>query len=412
MPEQGTFMNRVVSVDLARGLVMIIMALDHVRDFWSPSSYAMLPVMDPSIPPEWYFTRWITHLCAPVFILLAGTSARFYQVARDASDRELSRFLLTRGLWLIAVELVIVNWSWQFGFGFSFVQVIWAIGVSMIVLAGLIHLPRWAVLAFGLILVFAHNLFDSGGWIGPPVEVGQPVAGVGAWLWVFLHQGGFGRIAGHPLYVAYPLIPWIGVMALGYVLADRLRDADGMRFSLRLGLGAIGLFLVLRGINVYGDPSPWSSQEAGWWYTVQSFLNVSKYPPSLDFLLVTLGISLAAMPALERFGRRARAVMENGGPARALDAAISRLSGWITVYGRVPFFYYVLHVPLIHASARLYYGWGEGSWMFTGGRPEGYEPQLWLSYAAWAGVILVLYLPCRWYADLKRRRDDWWLSYL
>lgn len=404
-------MQRVLSVDLMRGLVMVIMALDHVRDFWSPSAYAMQPVIDPTIPSEWYVTRWITHLCAPAFVFLAGTSARFYQLSRDATPNELSVFLFTRGLWLVFVEFVIVNWSWQFGWQFSFGQVIWAIGMSMITLAVLVQLPRWAIWTFGLLLVFGHNLFDQGGLIGPLVEWQGPAQTLPQWLWAFLHEGRFGClfgelgqngcVSGQPYFTAYPLVPWLGVMALGYVFAETFREPDWAQRLTRIGLAMLGLFVLLRLPNIYGDPA-YFSDEGGVATAIKSFLNASKYPPSLQFILVTLGLSFVMMPSLERI-------------ARSSNAVISRIGGWITVFGAVPFFYYVLHVPLIHATARLYHGWGEGSWFLNGPQafPEGYEPQLWLTYLAWVGIVLALYLPCRWYADLKRRnKDRWYLTYL
>jgi uncharacterized membrane protein len=405
-------MQRIRSVDLMRGLVMVIMALDHVRDFWAPSAYAMQPVIDPTIPTEWYLTRWITHLCAPAFVFLAGTSSRLWEITNGASKRELSIFLFTRGLWLVFIEFAVVNWSWQFDYSFSFGQVIWAIGMSMITLAVLVHLPRMVILGFGLLLVFGHDLFNAGGLIGPLVEWQGPASTLPQWLWAFMHEGRFGCIfgemgangcvSGQPYFAAYPLIPWLGVIALGYLFADVLREDEGLKRARNLGLAMIAAFVVIRATNFYGDPSPWSVQESGVVDTVKSFFNGSKYPPSLLYLLVTLGITLSLMPALERM-------------AGSANAVISRISGWITVYGKVPFFYYVLHVPLIHATSRLYFGWDNGSWAIHGpaGWPEGYAPSLLLAYLAWFLIVWALYIPCRWYAGLKRRHKDWRvLSYL
>jgi uncharacterized membrane protein len=393
---------------------MVIMALDHVRDFWAPSTYAMQPVIDPGIPTEWYLTRWITHLCAPAFVLLAGTSARLYEVAHGASKRELSWFLFTRGLWLVFVEFAIVNWSWQFDYSFSFGQVIWAIGASMITLAILVQLPRAAILAFGVLLVFGHNLFDQGGLIGPLVSWQGPASTLPQWIWAFLHEGRFGClfgefsqeagacISGQPYFVAYPLVPWLGLIALGYLFADLLRGPDGLRRTGQIGLALIALFFLIRLVNLYGDPNPWSVQDGGTVDTIKSFFNASKYPPSLSYLLITVGITLSLMPALERL-------------AGSANAAISRVSGWIAVFGTVPFFFYVLHVPLINATSRIFHGWDNGGWFLgpPSGWPEGYEPRLWLAYLAWVSIVVALYLPCRWFAGLKRRHKDWRvLSYL
>jgi uncharacterized membrane protein len=395
-------MQRILSVDLARGLVMIIMALDHVRDFWSPSAYAMQPVIDPTIPTDWYVTRWITHLCAPAFVFLAGTSARFWEVARDASKRDLSVFLFTRGLWLVFVEFVIINWSWQFAYNFTFGQVIWAIGMSMITLSVLVQLPRIAILAFGLVLVLGHNLFDQGGLIGPLVEWQGPSRSLPQWIWAFLHEGRFGCLfgelgqrgctSGQPYFTAYPLVPWLGLMALGYWFADTFRRDDWQQVITRTGLAMLGLFVLLRVPNLYGDASHWAVQDSGMVDSVKSFFNASKYPPSLQFVLITLGPIFIAMPWLERL-------------ANTSNAALKRFAGWVAVFGVVPFFYYVLHVPIIHASARLFHGWDNGSWFINGPQafPADYEPQLWLTYLAWVGIVVLLYPACRWYADLKRR---------
>jgi len=398
-------MQRIRSVDLMRGLVMIIMALDHVRDFWSASLYAMQPVMDPGIPTEWYLTRWITHLCAPIFVFLAGTSSRLWEVTNGASKRELSMFLFTRGLWLVFIEFVVVNWSWQFDYSFSFGQVIWVIGASMIILALLVQLPRMAILVVGLAMVLGHDLFDQGGLIGPLVSWQGPAATLPQWIWAFLHESRFGCLfgelgaggctSGQPYFVAYPLVPWIGVMALGYLFADLLRAQGGLTRIRNIGLGLIAAFVLLRFANVYGDPSPWAVQDGGLVDSIKSFFNVSKYPPSLLYLLITLGLGLSMMQVLERL-------------ASSASATMSRIGGWIAVFGRVPFFYYVIHVPLIHVTARLYYGWGNGDWWYNSPDtwPADYEPNLWLTYLVWVSLVWALYFPCRWYADLKQRRKD------
>jgi uncharacterized membrane protein len=384
---------RLDSVDLLRGLVIVIMALDHARDFFTPLQ------IDPTVSTDLsqaaaslFFTRWITHFCAPVFVFLAGTSAFLYQ-ARGRSRAEVSRFLLTRGIWLVVLELTVVRWAWTFNFNYTtemlFVQVIWVIGVSMIALAGLIYLPVRAVAAVGIAMILGHNLLDGitpqslGGW-GP--------------LWTILHvQSAIPLGGGQIFVVVYPLIPWIGVMAAGYAFGTLLLrpEQERRRRLLLLGVGLTLAFLVVRAVNLYGDPTPWVARETAG-RTVLSFLNTTKYPPSLQFLLMTLGPAIAVLPLFERL---------TGPGARAL-----------IVFGRVPLFFYVLHLYLIHALA------------LTVGTLAGFDPRsflhIWLKnpdgwgfglpvvYLVWAAVVLALYPACRWFAEVKARRRDVWLSYL
>ncbi len=397
-PETGG--TRVASIDLIRGAVMILMALDHVR------VYSGLPAGGPT--PGIFFTRWVTHFCAPAFIFLAGTSAYFH--GRKHAD--LSRFLLSRGAWLVLLELTFVRWAWTFNFDFArheMTGVLWVIGWCMILMAGLVKLPVALVGAVGLILVAGHNLLDP--YLGRLVPAASSDAL--APLWKILYLGPVaGPIqvwpGGPRLIVLYSLVPWVGVMAAGYAFAPVLTLAPVRRdrACLALGLGATALFLVLRGFNLYGDPRPWGAAPPGANGSASmpaplAFLNTAKYPASLSFLLMTLGPTVALMPLL------------NGmtGP----------LARWVRVFGRVPFFYYLLHIPLIHALAlgvsllRL----GEVSpWLFTNHPagnpppPAGYAWDLPLLYAVWALAVLILYFPCRWFADLKARRSNWWLRYL
>lgn len=377
-------------IDALRGLVIVLMALDHVRDFWGPTRFD--PTDLTQTEPLWFFTRWVTHFCAPIFVFLAGAGAYFYGEHRG-DRRALARFLCSRGLWLIALELTVVNLSWSFAFNtFLFGQVIWALGWSMIALAGLIYLPRPAIAVFALAMIGGHNLLDG----LTPADFG-----VWHWLWAILHvQSGFrfGELnAG--FFVAYPLIPWIGVMAAGYVAADWIRNSAAQRVGqlVAAGLALWVLFLVLRLPNLYGEPVLWSEQARGLAFTIMSVLNVSKYPPSLQFLCITLG---GAFLLLALFSR--------------LEAGRLR---WLVVFGRVPMFFYLLHLPLIHGLSSLY-SWqryGVVDWQLFGrgtNPPPGYEPSLLLVYGVWAGVVWGLYFACRWYAELKRRRDDWWLKYL
>ncbi|HXV12984.1 MAG TPA: heparan-alpha-glucosaminide N-acetyltransferase domain-containing protein [Candidatus Krumholzibacteria bacterium] len=389
----GAPASRVASVDLIRGAVMVLMAIDHVR------VYAGVPAGGPE--PAVFFTRWITHFCAPAFVFLAGSSAFLY----GRTHAGLSRFLTTRGLWLVFLELTFMRWAWTFNFDYAHYEmagVIWVIGWSMILMAALVKLPAKVVGAVGVVIIAGHNLMDP--LIGERIDA---VAGSSlAWLWKILYLGFWaGPIQfgpdGPTLIVLYSIIPWVGVMAAGYgfgrvlILEPARRD----RVCMTLGLGAIALFIVLRGLNWHGDPFPWNASEG--MPAPLAFLNTTKYPASLSFLLMTLGPTIALIPLLER--------------------ARGTLARWITVFGRVPFFFYVLHIPLIHALALVVSQIRLGEvtpWLFANHpmgvppAPEGYMWSLALLYAVWAVVIAMLYFPCRWFAGLKARRKDPWLSYL
>jgi uncharacterized membrane protein len=392
--------SRIASIDLIRGAVMILMAIDHVR------VYSGLPAGGPT--PGIFFTRWVTHFCAPVFVFLAGTSAFLY----GQRHTDLSRFLLIRGAWLIFLELTVLRLAWTFNLEFNqydLAGVIWVIGWCMILLAGLVKLPLALVGAIGLVLLAGHNIVDP--YLGQliPVLTKSRLA----WLWTILYlgpiTGPFALWPGGPqLFVLYSIIPWIGVMAAGYAFARvlTLPAAQRNRICLAIGLGATALFLMLRGFSLYGDPRSWNAAPPGPngsrpMPALLAFLNTTKYPASLCFLLMTLGPAIALIPALE--------------------GARGALARWISVFGRVPFFFYLLHIPLIHALAlvvskvRL----GEVSpWLFANhpaGNPPAPSDYTWslpLLYLVWALAIVILYFPCRWFADLKARRKDWWLSYL
>ncbi len=388
------FRPRLDQLDLLRGAVMILMALDHVRDFFSRDALQFDPTDLSQTTGALFLTRWITHFCAPVFVFLAGTGA-FLSLGRGKTKGELSWFLLTRGAWLVLLELTLVNSSWSFGFDphFFFLQVIWAIGWSMIALAGLLHLPFLGVAAVGILMIVLHNLLD-----------GLQPAAFGSWsgIWKVLHvQGAVSPAANYTWFVAYPLIPWIGVLAAGFCFGAIMKRerAERRRILLGLGLGLMGVFLLLRFSNFYGDPRPWSAQGSAL-FTVFSFLNCEKYPPSLLYLLMTLG------------------------PAMLLLAVFDReLGAWsrpIIVFGRVPLFYYLLHLPLIHglavALSYVQHGNARGIWngpLFgpASSFPENYGYSIIGVYLVWFLVIFLLYWPCRWFAGLKQRRRDVWLSY-
>ena len=380
---------RIEAVDVVRGVIMIIMALDHTRDFFG------IPGKNPTdlvhASAALFLTRWITYFCAPVFFLLTGTGA--FLSLRRKSPGELSRFLLTRGLWLIFLEVVLLRcFAYQFNVDYqvTMLLVLWALGWSMIVLAALVQLPTIVVTVFGAVLILCHNLFDS-------VQSANP-------LWSILHAPGFVlNTPRHMVFVAYPLIPWVGVTAVGYALGQVYRwDAERRRtFLLRLGLALTLAFLVIRGVNRYGDPSHWLAQRSAL-FTALSFLNTTKYPPSLSFLLMTLGPAMIFLWSVDRV------------TPRMLRPAL--------VIGKVPLLYYVLHFPLIHLLAVItcYVRYGSAHWMFESpdlahypfSAPPGWGYSLPIVYLIWAFVVIAMYPLCRWFAALKQRRSDAWLSYL
>jgi len=387
--------TRLDSVDALRGFVMIVMALDHTRDFFS-KDLSFDPTDLARTYPALFLTRWITHYCAPVFIFLAGTGA-FLATTRGKTKEELSRFLLTRGLWLVFLELTWVRccgWLFNFDYHFAMGIVIWAIGWSMVGLAGLVFLPlRW-IATFGLVMIASHNLFDY-------VQPGT--FGKLGWLWKILHSGGIIVPAqGYRFAAGYPLVPWIGVMAVGYSFGSWLvrESAQRRKWLFRSGAALTALFVLLRAINVYGDPDHWSPQKNAL-FTFFSFLNCHKYPPSLLYLLMTLGPALVVL-----------AVLDRGTP---------RWLGPVLVFGRVPLFYYLLHIPLIHGLGVLfaYVRYGHAEWFFANPPAAGPPPipadygySLPVVYLIWVGVIAALYPACQWFAEVKRRRREVWLSYL
>jgi uncharacterized membrane protein len=385
---------RLDSVDWLRGLVMVLMALDHVRDFFSDRLF-LDPTDLATTTPGIFLTRWVTHYCAPTFIFLAGTGA-FLAGARGKPRGELAWFLLTRGLWLVVLELTVNRAAWMFNFDprHHGPGVFWAIGWSMVALAGLVFLPVWVVTSLGAAMIGAHNLLD---------DLTASRVGLPEWLWVVLHRPGEAPVVeGITVGTGYCLVPWMGVMAAGYgfgpvlLLEPRVRR----RCCYLLGAALTAAFVVLRAANVYGDPRPWTEQ-ATVTGTVLSFLNCTKYPASLLFLLMTLG---PAIMALGLFDRRP-------GP----------LAAPLVTFGRVPLFFYVLHVPLIHGAAVLCdclrFGWSpqasNGPWAVRPGEvPESYGVSLPVVYILWAAVVVALYPVCRWFAGVKRRHPSTWLSYL
>ena len=387
---------RIDSIDLLRGAVIVLMALDHVRDYFHADAFFYDPTDLAHTTAALFLTRWITHFCAPVFVFLAGLAA--YLHGSRKSRRELSLFLATRGAWLVFLELFAVSLCRTFNPAYPYfnLQVIWAIGVGMIVMAALIHLDRRLLLVVAVALVAGHNLLD---------RVHVPGGGLSAFLWAVLHETGRFELGWTVVRVHYPLLPWIGIMALGYCCGPwyggRCRPETRRRGLLLAGFLATGLFVLVRAGNLYGDPAPWSPQESDL-FSLLSFLNVTKYPPSLLYTLMTLGPALVGLALAEK--------------------ASGRLTRWMVTFGRVPLFFYMAHILLIHVVATLAAiatGYRLTDMILSGGVNDapalkGYGFSLSTVYLVWLGVVLALYPCCRWFAAYKtsHQASRWWLSYL
>jgi len=388
--------TRIASIDLLRGTVMIIMALDHVRHFFHYDSFFYEPTDLSETTPFLFFTRFITHYCAPTFVFLAGISAHLYGSKRG--KRALAHFLFTRGVWLMFVEIAIISLGSTFNPSYPLfnLQVIWVIGISMIVLSALIYLKRSIILGIALILICTHNLLDG-------VHVGGN--GVASFFWSFLHEPKQFLFGNLKVFIMYPVLPWIGIMSLGYYLGN-LFDSDydaelRQDVLLILGIGAILLFFILRSINIYGDPSHWATQK-NISMSVLSFFNVTKYPPSLLYTLITLGPSLIFLSVAEK--------------------PLTPLRERISVFGRVPFFYYIIHLYAIHFLAifgAMICGFNWSDMILTTkvgltpGFKGGYGFNLLTVYIIWFCLIIALYPACKWFDKYKRahQREKWWLSY-
>lgn len=371
---------------------MVIMALDHTRDYFHFSAFYFEPSDAAVSTLPIFFTRYITNYCAPAFSFLAGISA--FMVGKRKSKKELSGFLLKRGLWLVFVEMLIVNFAWYFDVHFHSpgLRVIWSLGISMIVLAALIHLPKSFLLTFSIAIIFGHNLLDN-------------IHFPGNYLWGILHEQDTLKFSeSAKLYVAYPVIPWIAVMSLGYclgILYDSSFDSTKRKNILNLiGISATVLFFILRSINMYGDPIKWI-QFPGIQRTIMSFFDVYKYPPSLLYLLITLG------------------------PCFIFLANTEKLKGsvvnFFSTFGRVPFFYYILHLYVIHLIAMLFaqltgFGWQKmilDEWVTDSPALKGYGFSLAIVYLIWAGIIALLYPVCKKFDLYKQNhKEKQWLSYL
>ena len=396
-PEIRLKTKRIESIDLLRGIAIIVMALDHVRDYFHADYFLYDPTDMSKTNAALFFTRWITHFCAPTFVFLAGTSA--YLVGERKTKKELSAFLFKRGLWLILLEFIIINFAWSFNPAYPFfrLQVIWVLGFCMVTMSAVIHLPVKVILIIGLLLLFSHNLFDNIHATGNSFK---------DFLWAVLHERRRFTFAGRTVATGYPIIPWFCIMALGYCFGSLYKKGidpiSRKKYLLRIGSVAIALFLLLRAMNRYGDMAPWTVQKS-FILSVCSFLNVTKYPPSLMYSLMTLGPSIILLAMLEK-------------PLKSFGNMVIRI-------GRVPLFFYILHLYLIHLLAVVA--------VVLSGRPWtdmisitnvsskdspwliGYGFSLGMVYIVWLVVILMLYPLCKWYDSYKmKHKEQWWLSYL
>lgn len=391
--------TRIESIDIVRGLAMIIMAIDHVRDFFHITAFTDDPLNLATTTPLLYFTRWITHFCAPIFVFLSGTS--IYLQSLRKTKKELSAFLIKRGLWLIFVEFAIISFSWTFDPFYHFIplQVIWAIGISMVILGLLIHLPYKLILTLGLIIVFGHNLLD--------IPEAAPGFKAGFW-WDLLHHGNWAPYAyspNHFFVIIYPFVAWTGVMMLGYCAgifySSKYAAEQRQKIIMRLGIALIIFFVVLRFVNIYGDPFAWTVQKDSF-TTFLSFMKVHKYPPSLLYLCITIGPALLLLSFIEKIK--------------------NRFTNILVVFGRTAFFYYIIHFYLLHVLlAIVYYVQGNTTQQALDSMKNlpflfcipGKGFSLAAVYIIWASVIVALYPLCKWYDKYKTsHKEKWWLSYL
>jgi len=386
-----TKLGRVESIDILKGIVMILMALDHTRDYFLAHSFQFDPTDPINTTIPIYLTRWITHFCAPAFAFLAGISAFF--IGRKKSKKELSVFLIKRGLWLVFIEITIVNFAWFFDIEFRnpSLMVIWSLGISMIFLSVLIYIPHKTLLVLSIGMIAGHNLLDS-------------VHFEGSILWAVIHEFQFFEVGPFNLMIGYPLIPWIGVMSLGYNFGTFYDVGYGQHQRVqtfkRLGALSLILFLIIRGVNIYGDLIPWTSY-GNISQSAMSFFNPTKYPPSLSYLLMTLGGTLLFLAYSENW------------KGKFMDA--------IKTFGRVPFFYYIIHLFFIHGAALVAaqltgFGWKSMilyEWVTEVPELSGYGFSLFTTYIVWVTIIVILYPICLKFDRIKQKNKHiWWLSYL
>ena len=384
--------KRIATLDLLKGAIMIIMALDHVRDYFHFDAFFFDPTDPEKTNLGLYLTRWITHYCAPTFSLLAGVSA--YLIGIRKSKKELSLFLLKRGLWLVFIELTVVNFSWFFDIHFQTfgLFVIWSLGISMIFLAAIIHLKVKHVLIFSLLMIFGHNALDS-------IHFGNDI------FWSIIHEFNFIDLqSGRKLLVGYPIIPWIGVMSLGYYFGSYYNSAmdptKRKRHFIVIGISSVLLFFVVRMLNGYGNFQYWKNYDSIL-STVFSFFNPSKYPPSISYLLMTLGPVFIILSLTENLK--------------------GKIINTISVFGKVPFFYYILHIYLIHLLALITawitgFGWESliiKGWVTQSPLLKGFGFNLWIVHLIWIAIVIALYPLCKKFSTYKQNnKDKAWLSYL
>ncbi len=392
--------SRLQSIDALRGTVMIIMAIDHIRDFFHHAAMSSSPTDLTSTTPFLFFTRWITHFCLPVFMFTTGMGIYLWWQRGGHTRAQLSRFLITRGLWFMLLELTVMQLAYDFRIStqlLTLLLILWIFGLCMLVMSALIYLPLRLLAALSVAAIALHNLLDG----IDPARFGHA-----AFLWNIIHQPGVIMIDGHPALTIYPLLPWSAVMAAGFCFGRlfMLESAARQRIMTRIGLAAVLAFVVLRTINRYGDPAPWSHQKSAV-FTLLSFVNCTKYPGSLDFVLMTLGPAILLLSIYDR---------------RSFSGANP-----LIIFGRVPLFYFVLHFYFIHALSALMalvrYGRPALGFIFNplpsmGGPGKLYPPNfgygLWVTYAVWIFLLAVLYPLCRWFAKVKSTHHDWWLTYL
>lgn len=386
-------MKRQQSIDIVRGIVMIIMALDHVRDLMHVDSITQSPTDLATTTPLLFFTRWITHLCAPIFVFLAGTSV-YLSLQNKNNIAEKRQHLLKRGFWLIVVEFTIVNFGLFFDIGFHTLlfEVIAAIGFGFIILGLLLKIRSKILGIIGLIIIFSHNLLP----LIPFAENSVLKAVLSPFFSPIVIP-----FSGRAFIMGYPPIPWLGIMLVGFATGKFFLLAEEKRKKLfiKIGLSALSLFIVVRFLNIYGDPVLWTIQKDAV-FTFLSFMNVTKYPPSLLFCLVTLGILFLLLAFAEQF--------QNGIKKVAL------------VYGKVPLFYFVIHFYVIHIITLFMlilqgFNWSQLEFASgTFGRPKGVESglPLWSIYFIWIFVVMILYKPCLWFGKYKEENQHWWLKYI
>ncbi len=386
--------KRITSIDMLRGLVMILMALDHIRDYFHYDAFLFDPTDLTKTNGAIFLTRFLTHFCATVFVFLAGTSAFFVGQRRD--KKSLSIWLLKRGLWLVFVEFTIIKLAWFFKLDYSVLlfMVIWILGVSMIFLAGFIHLPKKLMIVLSILVILGHNALDG------VMPAGAFMSG----LWSFLHVFNVVPLGNIQLFIAYPILPWVFVMPLGYYFGELYKPSVSPEFRVKrlwqLGISITLAFFIIRFVNIYGDPYPWSPQKS-FDFTVMSFFNLTKYPPSLLYLLITLGPSIIFLAVTEKWKG-------------------SFFDKLITI-GRVPMFFYIIHIYFIHLLALIaavLTGFNASDmvidfWINEEPQLQGYGFSLWVVYLVWIALIIGLYPLCSWFNNYKsNNRDKWWLSYL